>query len=236
MILRTSAPFGVPHRETGTELVGPRHQVELVGEPAVIALGRLGQHLEVGLQLLLGGPGGAVDALEHRAGDVAAPVGARHRLEREVPEPPGGRHVGAGAHVAEGALVGHVAVGVVADGVGTADLAGVVAVARPAGDPVDDLGLVHVVGEELGTASSAASSWRTNGWSAATISCMRSSMRSRSSSVMVSPSAAARRSRSRARSGVRSRAGCRATGRRPPGPARGRWSGGWCAGPARSPR
>ena len=135
--------LGVPHGESGTEFVGPRHEVELGGETTVIAFLGLGKHLKVGLQRLLVGPRRAVDALQHRTGDVASPVRTGDRLKLERAQATGRRHVRAGAHVAEA-----IAVAVVADRVATADLAGVLAAASTGRDPLDDLGLVRLVGEE----------------------------------------------------------------------------------------
>src|SRR3546814_6349734 len=64
----------------------------------VVALFSLLQHGEVGLELLLVLPAGAVDALELRVARVAAPVGAGdlHKLER-MPELAGRREVRADA-------------------------------------------------------------------------------------------------------------------------------------------
>ena len=56
---------------------------QLAAELAVIALLGFLQAREVGLQVFLGKPGGAVDALEHLALAVAAPVGARHLHQLE---------------------------------------------------------------------------------------------------------------------------------------------------------
>src|ERR1700678_2012721 len=59
-------------------------QVELLADAPVIALLRLFQTREVFLQLLLVGPGGAIDSLQHFVARVAPPVGPRdlHELER----------------------------------------------------------------------------------------------------------------------------------------------------------
>ena len=53
-------------------------QVELGAELAVVALLGLFDHGQVGLQVLGGGEGRAVDALQHGAVGIAAPVGAGH--------------------------------------------------------------------------------------------------------------------------------------------------------------
>ncbi len=58
----------------------------------------------VGLELLLGVKGGAVDPGQHLARLVAAPVGAGDRVEREGADAAGGRGVRAAAEVLEGAV------------------------------------------------------------------------------------------------------------------------------------
>src|SRR3546814_2035714 len=79
--------------------------VQLAAEAPVVALFSLLQHGEVGLELLLVLPAGAVDALELRVARVAAPVGAGdlHQLER-MPELAGRRQVRADAEVEPVAL------------------------------------------------------------------------------------------------------------------------------------
>ena len=59
-------------------------QVHLLADLAMVALGRLLEPHEMGVELLLVEPGGAVDPAEHRVLGVAAPIGARHprQLER----------------------------------------------------------------------------------------------------------------------------------------------------------
>jgi hypothetical protein len=69
-------PLGWNTDRPGADLVGEREQVELLAELAVVALGGLLEALLVGAQLVLGGPGGAVDALQLRVLLAAAPVGA----------------------------------------------------------------------------------------------------------------------------------------------------------------
>jgi len=98
-------------------------QVEFAAELAVVALFRLFQHGEVLLQFVLGGPGRAVDALQHLVAVVAAPVGTGHLHELEELELAGAGHVGAAAQVFERAFA----------------VQAHILVARDAGD---DLGLV----------------------------------------------------------------------------------------------
>ena len=53
----------------------------------MVALLSLGEAAQVALEFLGAGPGGAIDALEHRSALVTPPVGAGHLLEGEVAEP-----------------------------------------------------------------------------------------------------------------------------------------------------
>ena len=143
------AALGVEHRQARAQLVGEAEQVELGAELAVVALLGLGQPVEVGLQLVLGRPRGAVDALQLRVLLRAAPVGggAAHQLEG-VAEHLGGRHVRAAAQVAPGA--GAVAAHVVVDGqLGAAHLDGR-ALGRGLGRAAleaDQLALVRLAGQ-----------------------------------------------------------------------------------------
>ena len=73
----------VPEDKAGADLVGDGEEVEFLAEPAVVAPLRLFQPVEVVVQLFLGRPGRAVDALQHRPALVAPPVGAGHGLEFE---------------------------------------------------------------------------------------------------------------------------------------------------------
>ena len=66
----------------------------------ITALG-FGQAMQVGGEFLAGGPGGAVNALQHRVALAAAPVGAADPLQREMAEPSGGRHMGPEAQIDE---------------------------------------------------------------------------------------------------------------------------------------
>ena len=92
-----------------------------------------------------------------------------------VPEPAGGRHVRAAAQVDE--LVPRVAVDADHLAAGLVDLRRVGRV-----DPLDELPLVRLVGEQLARFGSSVSSSRTNGWSACDDLAHLASMRSRSSS------------------------------------------------------
>ncbi len=80
-------------------------QVHLAADAAMVALFRFFEHREVGFQVLLARPGGAVDALQHSVVGIAAPVRTRnlHQLEG-IAELAGGRQVRAAAEVDERAL------------------------------------------------------------------------------------------------------------------------------------
>ncbi len=111
----------------------------------------LGEPLEVGLEVVLGGPGGAVDPLQLRVPLRAAPVcrGAAHELEG-VAEDLGRGHMRAAAQVAPGP--GAVAPEVVVDGqLGPTDLDGhafgALGVRHTTTLEPDELALVRLVGE-----------------------------------------------------------------------------------------
>ena len=129
----------MPHGQPGAELFGPRHQVELDGEPAMVALFCFFEAMQVLFELLVVRPRRAVDALQHRPRVIAAPVRAGHPLQREVAEPPRRGHVRAAAQIDE-----RVAVAVIADRAVTRNLGRVGSV-----DPLDDLAFVRMVAEQL---------------------------------------------------------------------------------------
>ena len=79
-------------------------QVELPAEAPVVALFRLLQHVQVGVQILLAGPGRPIDPLQHLVAAVAPPVGPRHLGELEHLQAAGRRHVRPAAQVDEAAL------------------------------------------------------------------------------------------------------------------------------------
>jgi hypothetical protein len=91
-------------------------QVEFLAQLAVVALLGFLDALDVLVELLLVGPGRAVDALQLLVLGVAAPVGAGQLRELEDLQEARVRHVRAAAHVdvflvvvqAHGLLVGHV--------------------------------------------------------------------------------------------------------------------------------
>src|SRR5918999_1810442 len=75
-------PVRLPERRAGAE-VAEQEQLQLAAELAVVARAGLLEPLEVLLEVVLGVEGGAVDAREHLAAGVAAPVRARHGGELE---------------------------------------------------------------------------------------------------------------------------------------------------------
>ena len=98
-------------------------QVHLAAELAVVALLGLLDLLEIGVELLLLGEGGAVDAREHLAVGIAAPIGARdlHQLEG-VADLAGRGHVRAAAEIEPVALLVDLDLLVLGDGVDQLDL------------------------------------------------------------------------------------------------------------------
>lgn len=153
VVLHGAADDATPRVEdgqAGADLVLYGEQVELGAELAVVALLGLHEEVEVGLQLLLRRPRGAVDALEHRVLLAAAPVGGgvAHELERR--DVAGGRQVRAAAQVGP-ADVAALRVDVVVDAQLAAahlDVRTVVRGRRGALE-ADELQLVRLVGELL---------------------------------------------------------------------------------------
>jgi len=87
-------------REAGTGLV-EAEQIQLpADDPVVPAFGLL-DPIQIVVEVLPGGPGRAVDPLEHLLAGVAVPVRARHGQDLERADPTGTGHVGATAQVLE---------------------------------------------------------------------------------------------------------------------------------------
>ncbi len=104
-VLEQRPALGVPE-DDARPLLLEVEEVHLAAEPAMVALLRLLQHVEIGVELLLGVPGGAVDARQHRVARVAAPIGAGHLHQLEgVADLPRGRHVRTAAEVEPVALL-----------------------------------------------------------------------------------------------------------------------------------
>ena len=89
----------MPADEAGPELVVDGEEAEVSAQLTVVSLGGFFEAVEVGVEGVLGLEGGAVDALEHGAVFVAAPVGAGDVQELEGGHLAGGLYVGAVAEV-----------------------------------------------------------------------------------------------------------------------------------------
>ncbi len=102
-LLEDRPALGVPEHHARSLLL-EMEQVHLPAEPAVVAALGLLQPMEVAVEVLLRGPGGAVDARQHRVVGIAAPIGAGdlHQLE-------GGADLAGRGHVRAAAQVEPVA-------------------------------------------------------------------------------------------------------------------------------
>ena len=100
------AAVRVEHREAGADFVREGKQVQLVAQAAVVALFGFLEHGHVLVKLVLGLPGGAVDALQTRVVLVATPVRRGGTSERKCGNVLGGGHVRATAQVMPLHLVG----------------------------------------------------------------------------------------------------------------------------------
>src|SRR5918995_162753 len=98
-------PLRMPEDETGADLLVDREEVGLAAEPAMIAALGLFQPRQVRVQLVLGWPGRAIDALQHRPLLIATPVGAGDGEEFERADLGGAGHMGAAAQIEELALL-----------------------------------------------------------------------------------------------------------------------------------
>ena len=97
--------LGQKERDAGARIRREREQLEVLADPAVVPRPGLFEPPQIGFQLLLRRPGRAVDAGEHGAVLVAAPVGACYVLQLEGAEPARAGHVRAAAEVEEIALL-----------------------------------------------------------------------------------------------------------------------------------
>ena len=122
--------LGVPEHRAGRFLL-EMEQIHLAAEPAVVALFRFLDLLEIGVELFLLGEGGAVDARQHLAVGIAAPIGAGdlHQLER-VADLAGRGHVRAAAEIEPVALLVDLELLVFRDGVDQLDLESLALVAK----------------------------------------------------------------------------------------------------------
>ncbi len=92
--------LGVPEHHAGRLLLQVK-QIQLLAELAVVAFFCLLQAVEIGIEVFLPGPRGAVDALQHLVTRIAPPVGTGQPHQLEHLELAGGRHVGTAAQVGE---------------------------------------------------------------------------------------------------------------------------------------
>ncbi len=97
----------MPHDQPRPHVFLNREEVELLPDDAVVALPRLFEPMEVLLQRFLGEPRRPVDALEHLAPLVAAPVRARGMQQLEMLDLAGAGNVRAAAQVHERAVGVH---------------------------------------------------------------------------------------------------------------------------------
>ena len=122
--------LGVPEHDARPLLL-EMEQVHLAAEPAMVALLGLLQHVEIGVELRLVGPGRAVDARQHRVVAVAAPIGAGHLHQLEgVADLAGRGHVRAAAEVEPVALRVDLEILVFGNGVDQLDLVALALVAK----------------------------------------------------------------------------------------------------------
>ncbi len=103
-LLEDGPAVGVPEHRAGAFLLEVE-QVHLAAELSVVALLGLFELMQIRVELLLLGEGGAVDAGQHRVVAVAAPIGAGHLLQFEgVADLAGRGHVRAAAEIEPVAL------------------------------------------------------------------------------------------------------------------------------------
>src|SRR6185503_9530166 len=102
-LLSEDRPVGQPEGRARALLM-EAEELELLADPAVIALARLFQSSEVRVELGLGRPGRRVDAGELLALGVAAPVSAGRAQELDRTDLAGGRDVRPSAQVKERSL------------------------------------------------------------------------------------------------------------------------------------
>ena len=93
--------FGMPENQPRPDRLLNREQVLLLADDAMVALLRLFEPAQVALEILLAEPRGAVDALQHLAALVAAPICAGGVQQLEVLDAAGARHMGTTAQVHE---------------------------------------------------------------------------------------------------------------------------------------
>src|SRR5439155_5314921 len=95
---------GMPENQPRPDVFLNRIEVELLADDAVIALARLFETADIALEIVFAEPRGPVDALQHLAPLIAAPVRARGMQQLEMLDPPGARHVRSAAQIDEWAV------------------------------------------------------------------------------------------------------------------------------------
>src|SRR5689334_4782938 len=91
----------MPDHQAGPHFIRKGEQVQFPAELAVVAALRLFEPLQIGVQLLLVGEGGAVDPLQHLALLIPPPVSAGYGGEFEGLAPGSGRQMRAAAEIYE---------------------------------------------------------------------------------------------------------------------------------------
>ena len=150
--LEQGPALGMPEDRT-RPLFLEMEQIHLAAKAAMVAALGLLDLLQIGVEVFLLGEGGAVDAAEHGAVAVAAPIGARHLHELEgCADLARGGHVRATAQVHPVALPVHLEVLIGGDGLDQLHLEGL-ALRLEMGDGVgagpDFLGEGRVAGDQL---------------------------------------------------------------------------------------
>jgi hypothetical protein len=102
-LLPDRPPVGMPEHHARAFLLLMK-QIELLADLAMIALLRLLELIQVGLEILVVEPGRAVNAGEHGVVRITTPIGAGHLHQLERAKLAGIGHVGASAQVGEFAL------------------------------------------------------------------------------------------------------------------------------------
>src|SRR6478672_3818434 len=94
--------LGMPQNQPRPDVLLNRVEIELLADDAMVALAGFLEPADVALEVVLAEPGGAVDALQHLAALIAAPIRAGGMEQLEVLDAAGARHVRAAAQVHEG--------------------------------------------------------------------------------------------------------------------------------------
>ena len=117
MMVRSSAPFGMPDDQPRAGFIAEGKEIKLAAELAMVAALCLLDPLQIELELLLVGEGRGVDALQHGVLFVAAPVGAGHAGQLERLEQTGRRDMRTAAEIDEISLTveRHLVVGEIAN-------------------------------------------------------------------------------------------------------------------------